>query len=54
MSKIINEIKLIYKAAVEAVKPEALVSKAVKCSGNQIQIQDGESLELNGNCHVIG
>ena len=49
-----NEIRLIYKAAVDAVKPSALVSWAVRRSENVVHIQEDLTLELNQNCHVIG
>lgn len=49
-----NEIRLIYKAAVDAVKPGALVTRAVKCSNNVVHIQENAEYEIDHNCHVIG
>lgn len=49
-----NEIRLIYKAAVDAVKPGVLISRAVRYSGNVVHIQEDLKLEVNQNCHVIG
>lgn len=49
-----NEIRLIYKAAVDAVKPAALVTRAVQCSNNVVRIQENVEYEINHNCHIIG
>jgi uncharacterized protein YuzE len=54
MVNVINEIRLIYKAAVDAVKPGQLVNQAVRCSGNVVKVKEELEIEVDKNCHVIG
>ncbi len=54
MVNVMNEIRLIYKAAVDAVKPGQLVNQAVRCSGNVVKIKEELEIEVDNNCHVIG
>lgn len=54
MMSMMNEIRLIYNAAVDAVRPGVLVNQAVKRSDNTVRIQDELELTVNKNCHVIG
>jgi hypothetical protein len=50
-----NEIRLIYKAAVDAVKPSLLVNQAIRCTAeNVVTIQEEFEIEVDKNCHVIG
>ncbi len=49
-----NEIRLIYKAAVDAVKPGHLVHQTVRCSGNVVEIKEELEIKVDKNCHVIG
>ncbi|KAK4015978.1 hypothetical protein OUZ56_030943 [Daphnia magna] len=51
---LINEIRLIYKAAVDAVRPGFLVNQAIKYSDNVVHIQGELELAVDRNCHVIG
>ncbi|XP_046636918.1 glycerate kinase-like [Daphnia pulicaria] len=54
MVNVMNEIRLIYKAAVDAVKPGQLVNQAVRCLGNVVTIKEELEIEVDKNCHVIG
>ena len=54
MMNIMNEIRLIYKAAVDAVRPGLLVNQAVRCSENVVEIRDELDIQVDKNCHVIG
>ena len=51
----IHEMKQVFKAAVESVKPSALISNKIKCSNNKVYVT-GEDIEIqvNNNCHIIG
>lgn len=50
----VNEIKHIFKAAVDAVRPSSLVSRAIKYANNVVHIQESTEYEINHNCHMIG
>lgn len=54
MKNIIYEVRMMYKAAIDAVKPGVLVNRAVRCLDNVVTIKEDEEVEVNGNCHVVG
>ena len=49
----INEIKRIFNAAIEAVKPHGLIKNKIVFSNNELTVGD-ETFVVNKNCHVIG
>ncbi|XP_059350852.1 glycerate kinase-like isoform X2 [Daphnia carinata] len=51
---VMNEMRLIYKAAVDAVRPGFLVNQAIKYLDNLVHIQGELELAIDRNCHVIG
>jgi len=47
------EIKNIFKAAVDAVKPSALILNRLKFSNNRLFIGDSD-VSIDKNCYVVG
>ena len=51
----IQEMKRVFQAAVESVKPNKLISSQIKCIDNStVHIGEDIEIQLNKNCHVIG
>lgn len=50
----IQEIKNVFKAAVEFVKPSKLIDSHIKCVNNIVHIGEEIEIQVNQNCHVIG
>ena len=51
-----HEVRLIYKAAIEAVKPASLISRKVLCTEDRriIFVGDEEIKAENRKCYVVG
>ena len=49
-----GKIRLIYRAAVEAVKPDTLISSKIRYHNNVLHVGDEIAAELKKNCHVVG
>lgn len=51
-----HEIRHIYRTAIEAVKPAALISRKVRCTEDRriIFVGDEEIIAENRKCHVVG
>ena len=50
----IQEMKNVFKAAVESVKPSKLIGSQIKCVNNTVHIGEEIKIQVNQNCHVIG
>jgi len=50
----IQEMKNVFKAGVESVKPSKLISNQIKCVNNTVHIGEEIKIKVNENCHVIG